>query len=444
MGDVLGSIIPAVKMSDPLSIAAGVIGILTAAAQISTLLIQFTKSSRGAPAQARHVLSEVNDISGTLSHLQSFLLGDEHTDRSRAALLKIDHIVTIMSDCVKAFSELEKVLDGLKTNDMNTLDSLKWARKEAEITAIIGRLQHHKASLSLMLNILTSNTIEEAKRAVDRMHDIVHMYYQEMSARLHALELAQQKEYAISMQEDVDPSCNTSYMADLRPGPAAKSVSALECNSTNHDYTKELSQSWVYSRNAAFRLSTFSSDHYSTTWSCLSALSLSDISNISVINLAITVQEVDNPQRLSQTWSNAQNLRQWPLVEDFTGSEVSWPLEKPSMPDDISFPDVHQDARSAGGHRCTSNDSSSNNATPTDPSLQWPIDRVLTWLAHNGFSNAWREAFKTLNIQGPDFLELSGMTTNRGSFRFAMMYQLVYPRLAREYSLNCTSWDQTH
>ncbi|KAG7001311.1 hypothetical protein G7Y79_00032g066640 [Physcia stellaris] len=176
-------------MSDPLSVAAGVIGILTAAAQISTLLIQFTKSSRGAPAQVRHVLPEFNDISGTLSHLQSFLLGNEHTERSRATLLRIDHIVTIMSDCVVAFSELQKVLDGLKTNDMDILDGMKWARNEADITAIIERLQHHKASLSLMLSILTSNTIEEAKMAVDRMHTNVHMYYQEMSARLHALEL---------------------------------------------------------------------------------------------------------------------------------------------------------------------------------------------------------------------------------------------------------------
>lgn len=428
-------------MSDPLSVAAGVIGILTAAAQISTLLIQFTKSSRGAPAQARHVLSEVHDISGTLSHLQSFLLGNEHIDRSRASLLKIDHIVTIMSDCVIAFSELKKFLDGLKTNDMDILDGMKWARKEAEITAIIERLQHHKASLSLMLSILTSNTIEEAKRAVDRMHTNVHMYYQEMSARLHALELrnAQQSGYPISMQEDVNSACNPSYIAELRPGSAAELVSALECDSKDHDYTKDLSQSWVYSRNAAFRMSTFSLDHYSTTWSCLSALSLSDVSNISVINLVITVEEVDNPQRLSQTGSNARNLR----LSETPAPEVNWRLERPSIPDNISSPSAHQDARSAREHRCTSSDSSSNNASPTDPSLQWPINRVLMWLTDNGFSNAWRETFKILNIQGDDFLELSRKTSERDSFRFTMMYQLVYPRLARECSLNGTGWDQT-
>ena len=141
-------------MSDPLSLAAGVVGILTAAAQISKLLIQFTKASRNAPTQARHVITEVSDTSVILSQLQSFLLGNEYTDRSRTSLLKVDQVVTIVSSCVLTFSELEQTLDGLKTGDMRILDNMKWARKESEIMATIQRLQNHKASLSLILNIL--------------------------------------------------------------------------------------------------------------------------------------------------------------------------------------------------------------------------------------------------------------------------------------------------
>ena len=101
---------------------------------------------------------------------------------------------------------------------------------------------------------------------------------------------------------------------------------------------------------------------------------------------------------------------------------------------------AHQDARSAGGHRYTSSNTSSNNASPIDPSLQWPIERVLIWLAAKGFSNDWQEAFKTLDIQGHDFLELGRGTGGRGNF--GMMHQLVYPRLARECSKSGTGWDQ--
>jgi hypothetical protein len=137
-----------------LRIAAGVIGILTAAAQISSLLINFTRASKDAPHQAQIIVTEVNDTSGILFHLQSFLLGKEFLDRSRTSLLQIDHVVTIVSGCVLTFSELEKLLDELEVENLGVLDRAQWARKETAIAVLIQRLQNHKASLSLMLNIL--------------------------------------------------------------------------------------------------------------------------------------------------------------------------------------------------------------------------------------------------------------------------------------------------
>ena len=141
-------------MADPLSIAAGVIGVVTAAVQITSLLTKFTKSTIAAPQQAQVVLTEVSDIGGILSHLQSFLLGLDSPDRSRTALLKVEKVVTIVSGCVLTFSELEMLLDELKTENLDVLHCLKWSRKESAIVGLIQRLQNHKASLSLVLNIL--------------------------------------------------------------------------------------------------------------------------------------------------------------------------------------------------------------------------------------------------------------------------------------------------
>ena len=317
-------------MSDPLSIAAGVVGILTAAAQISTLLINFTKATRNAPSRARHIITEVNDISGTLSHLQSFLLGNEYSDTSRTSLLKADHIVTILSGCVMTFSELEKLLDGLETKDMRILDGMKWARKEKDIAALIQRLQNHKTSLSLMLDILNglvynlrhqkvkltylSNTIVQAKASVDRLHDIVNKCYQEMSTRLHALELKELQRigYAQAILDDNASIRSSTFVPNIQPSSELNIELAPEIGTIAPDFLEDLKRSWVYSRNSAFRMSTFSTDRHSTTWSCLSALSLSDVSNISIYDLAITMEDVNNPQRQSQTWSNDQILPIWP------------------------------------------------------------------------------------------------------------------------------------
>ena len=141
-------------MSDPLSIASGVVGIVMAATHISKILTKFTKSTIAAPQQANVVLTEVSDIGGILSHLQSFLLGLDSSDRSRTSLLKVEKVVTIVSGCVLTFSELEKLLDEMETGDLDILDRFKWARKESAIVGLIQRLQNHKASLSLILNIL--------------------------------------------------------------------------------------------------------------------------------------------------------------------------------------------------------------------------------------------------------------------------------------------------
>ena len=140
-------------MPDPLSIAASVISITTAAAQISSVLIKFTRQSKNAPRQAIIVLTEITEMSGILSHLQSFLLGIETAGPSRICFLQVDYVVAIITGCVATFSELEETLDSLKTEGMDILDRIKWVRKESGIMAIIQRLQTHKASLSLMLNI---------------------------------------------------------------------------------------------------------------------------------------------------------------------------------------------------------------------------------------------------------------------------------------------------
>lgn len=98
-------------------------------------------------------------------------------------------------------------------------------------------------------------------------------------------------------------------------------------------------------------------------------------------------------------------------------------------------PDVA--ATTSHGHSASN---SSVLLSPSDPSLQWPLDRVLIWLAANGFSNDWQEAFKGLDLHGSEFLDLGRGNGGRGNF--GMMHHVVYPRLARECSKSGSGWDQ--
>lgn len=309
-------------MSDPLSIAAGIVGVITAAAQMSVLLTKFTKSTIAAPQQAQVVLTEVSDIRGILSHLQTFLLGSDSPNRSRTSLLKVEKVVTIVGGCVHTFSELERLLDELKTEDLDVLDRLKWARKEPVIVSLIDRLQNHKASLSLVLNIVNGfvpirqelssewvlifrrHTIAQATDSVSRLHELVEQCYKGMSSRVQALEILdlQRRGGADWMSVDDTESLATIH---ARP-PDLSDEEAIGNELLRFDFSDDLQRSRVYRRNQAFRkavISALTNSVYSLGWSYFSDLSMAEVSNISVINLAITEEETYNPQRSTQTWS---------------------------------------------------------------------------------------------------------------------------------------------
>ncbi|KAI9724956.1 MAG: hypothetical protein M1812_000232 [Candelaria pacifica] len=97
-------------------------------------------------------------------------------------------------------------------------------------------------------------------------------------------------------------------------------------------------------------------------------------------------------------------------------------------------------ATPTSSHRHSGSNTSNTPISPNDPALQWPIERVLNWLAANGFSHDWQETFRTLNVHGAEFLELGRGHGGKGNY--GMMHQFIYPRLAKECTNSGTGWDQ--
>ena len=70
-------------------------------------------------------------------------------------MIRLDQLLATLSEAVLTFSELEALVESIakdrgRLSIMSRLTSL-W--KEEEVTSIILRLERHKSSLSLMLNI---------------------------------------------------------------------------------------------------------------------------------------------------------------------------------------------------------------------------------------------------------------------------------------------------
>ena len=143
-------------MADPLSVAASVVGLLTAAAQISQTLYSVTKRVKKAPKECKDAKAEVDEIRNILSQLQLFVLGATKASTSRTSLILVDQVVATLVATVTTFSELDVFVETLDSDEkMGLMDRVRWLTKEKDLKDLIQKLQLHKSSMSLMLTILT-------------------------------------------------------------------------------------------------------------------------------------------------------------------------------------------------------------------------------------------------------------------------------------------------
>lgn len=177
---------------------------------------------------------------------------------------------------------------------------------------------------------------------------MIERYYQEMSSRVEALELRALQHTDGSSTHHQLESDTASAMTIKGPStdalmPQLPSTSSID--RPTFSFTEILQHSWVYRRNDALnpsRLSVYSRDTCSMAWSCLSGISMADVSNVSVIGLPILVDEVCNLLRSSQTWSNNTVGPVWPITPPFElAADELAAIELPAMedPDDDLYAD---------------------------------------------------------------------------------------------------------
>lgn len=139
---------------DPISVAASILGLLGAAAKVSEVLANFIKAVKDAPKLARRVFSEVEDLTLCFERIQQFVNSEATENRSRAAMITVDQLLIVLTNCVTTFSELENALGGLTPKSFSVNIRLKWITKEHNISKLLQRLLSSKASLNLILTTL--------------------------------------------------------------------------------------------------------------------------------------------------------------------------------------------------------------------------------------------------------------------------------------------------
>jgi hypothetical protein len=140
---------------DPLSVTASVVGIISASVKLIPQLYEIGSTIKDAPRLAQAAAAELHEITLILQQLQKYIDGYAQASTTRLSLITVEHITASLTGCVLTYSELDAALKSMHTDTgMKAWDRAKWYVKRDEINAIVGRLQGHKASFSLMLNII--------------------------------------------------------------------------------------------------------------------------------------------------------------------------------------------------------------------------------------------------------------------------------------------------
>ncbi|KAI9762001.1 MAG: hypothetical protein M1840_001499 [Geoglossum simile] len=278
---------------DPISVAASIVGLLTAAAKISSTMQGFV-SITGAANLCQRVQHEIRDITAAATQLQTFVLEGLQPMPSRKSMVDVNQVLITLTGTVCTFSELEKEVDGLKRDsDMGILDRAKWAWKEQAITQLCQRIQDHKLSLSLMLTILTCRSSTQAKSSMDTLCSLVGELIESntnMSNRLRMLESRMSGPQNRSVDDDFGSIKTTTSRRRLHD--------SRRLSLPRLDFEDALFATRVY-ENTLFRNSIeslTSSRPRTAQWSVLSRLSLADISNLSVLSLPLSASELYNPR----------------------------------------------------------------------------------------------------------------------------------------------------
>jgi hypothetical protein len=142
---------------DPISISTAVANLLGLIEKISSILHEVISNVKHARRSAQSALLAVKDMGVALSSIQRLLSNLSALRPRRKSMIELEHLVITVTQAVINLQYLESLLvshfdsNGFKNT---AWERIQWARKEDSIQRAVHRLEGHKSSLSLMLNIL--------------------------------------------------------------------------------------------------------------------------------------------------------------------------------------------------------------------------------------------------------------------------------------------------
>lgn len=333
-------------MAEPLTVFGAVVGGIEAADKVCKLVDLFWRVA-DAPKEMRGIQEELTAISRILKSLEPFILKDGGDLSNDASSISAEDLCLVATDLTNSMSSLNGILTGIASHrgfkGSTVVKNSLWVKNERTVKQEINRLQCQKSSLVAMLALLERygqifgheaefvNIYARARRD-EITHVVRENCYQMEQLRSELRDAIARVEKnspeTVRLTKDYNRSrMSTSSFANpnaqnanqafrlskFQPGSSgwqddckaelhAFSTSARPSlqSGDNEDIHKILSTTVPY-RRAERNMSRFSTEsHGSVSFglplTCLSEISLSEVSNISVLHLPIIMAQLSNKE----------------------------------------------------------------------------------------------------------------------------------------------------
>ncbi|PSN62797.1 hypothetical protein BS50DRAFT_592047 [Corynespora cassiicola Philippines] len=147
-------------MTDPLSVAGSVAGLIALGGSTSKMFYQFFRSIHDAPANARELASGLFSLNIVLGQVQEVLLNPDFVQQSEDR--EAEALGECLTRCTTLLTAIEKKVtrSGLTENQQKIIkkawSSVRWSFSEDEMSEYRQQAEEEKASLAIVLNAFTA------------------------------------------------------------------------------------------------------------------------------------------------------------------------------------------------------------------------------------------------------------------------------------------------
>ncbi|EQB59020.1 hypothetical protein CGLO_00651 [Colletotrichum gloeosporioides Cg-14] len=156
-------------MSDPLSIAASVAGIVSLSAAVFQQVTKFAKEAKNAERNVKELASQTRNLSGVLQNLA--LLASSLEDQDSATTFRAHHLYACSNTLYKVEERLKKAEKDFQSGNRvkTVLRSLRWPFSADENKSLIADMATHRSTLELALS---AETLDRLLRSLASQDDL--------------------------------------------------------------------------------------------------------------------------------------------------------------------------------------------------------------------------------------------------------------------------------